>query len=76
MNTITIPRKLAQRDDLIVIPRKEYEALLNLKQLKEFEPTPAQRKLLLKAERDLDKNKNISPIFSNTGKMLKYLHSK
>ena len=36
MNTLTIPRKLAQKDDLIVVPRKEYEALLELKKFKEF----------------------------------------
>lgn len=26
MNTITIPKKMASRDDLVIIPRKEYEA--------------------------------------------------
>ena len=27
MNTITIPKKLIQNDDLVVIPRKEYERM-------------------------------------------------
>ena len=27
MNTITIPKKIAMRDDLVVIPKKEYEKL-------------------------------------------------
>lgn len=36
MPTITIPKKVLRRDDLIAIPRKEYEALLDaLKILKE-----------------------------------------
>ena len=28
MTILTIPRKIAKHDDLVVIPRKEYEALL------------------------------------------------
>ena len=28
MNVITIPRKLAQKGDLVVVPRREYEALV------------------------------------------------
>ena len=28
MDTITIPKKLAQKGDLVVVPRKEYEELL------------------------------------------------
>lgn len=28
MNVITIPKKLAQKEDLVVMPRSEYEALL------------------------------------------------
>lgn len=28
MNTITIPKKLIKNDDLVVIPRKEYEKFL------------------------------------------------
>lgn len=27
MNTITIPKKMASQDDLIVVPRKQYEKL-------------------------------------------------
>ena len=27
MNTITIPKRIAQKDNLVVIPRKEYEKL-------------------------------------------------
>lgn len=60
MNTITIPKKLAGKDDLVVLPRREYEALLELKKLKEFNPTPTQRKALLRAENNLIKRKTLS----------------
>ena len=60
MNTITIPKELARKDDLVVIPRKEYEALLNIKNMKEFNPTTAQRRALLGAERNLIKGKTLS----------------
>ena len=49
MSTVTIPKKLANRDDLVVIPRKEYEALLGLKKIREFTPTPAQQRALGRA---------------------------
>ncbi|OHA09518.1 MAG: hypothetical protein A3B37_00840 [Candidatus Sungbacteria bacterium RIFCSPLOWO2_01_FULL_59_16] len=52
MNTFTIPRKLAEKDDLIVIPRKEYEALLGLKKIREFIPTAAQKKALIRARKN------------------------
>ncbi len=60
MNTITIPRKLAAHDDLVVIPRKEYEALLALKKSKEFTPTLAQKKALQRAERNFLNRKTLS----------------
>jgi len=60
MNTITIPKKLAEKDDLVVIPRREYEALLVFKKFKEFVPTLAQKKALFKAENNFQKGKTIS----------------
>lgn len=60
MNTITIPKKLAQKDDLVVVPRKEYEDLLELKKIKEFIPTPTQKQALLKAENNLKRSKTFS----------------
>ena len=44
MNTITILKKLAQKDGLVLIPRKEYEFLKELKAIKEFSPTVSQKK--------------------------------
>ncbi len=58
--TISIPKKLAKKGDLVVIPREEYEALLELKKIKEFEPTPAQKKSLAQAESNLRKGKSLS----------------
>ena len=60
MSIITIPKKLALRDDLVVMPRKEYEALLELKKFGEFTPTKTQKKALLKAERNFQKGKTLS----------------
>ena len=60
MNTITIPKKLARRDDLIIMPRKEYESLIELKPIKEFNPTLAQKRALIKAENNLRRGKTLS----------------
>ena len=60
MNAVTIPKKLAARDDLVVIPRKEYETLLKLKKFREFKPTSAQKKSLMRAEGNFRKGKTLS----------------
>ena len=60
MNTVTIPKKLAEKDDLVVLPRREYEALLQLKKFKEFNPTAIQKKSLQQAELNLRKGKTLS----------------
>lgn len=60
MNTTTIPKKMAKKDDLVVIPRKEYEALLRLKNVREFSPTSAQKKALVRAEKNFRKGKTLS----------------
>lgn len=61
MNTITIPKKLMKNDDLIIIPRKEYEAVFEfIKRIKEFTPTAAQKKALKKAEDNFQKGKTMS----------------
>jgi len=60
MNTITIPKKLAARDDLIIIPRRDYEVLLALKKFKEFTLTATQKKALVKAEFNFQKRKTLS----------------
>ncbi len=37
MVTITIPKKLIKNDDLVIIPRKEYEKFLKLQTQREWE---------------------------------------
>lgn len=60
MNLITIPKKLAPQDDLVVIPRQEYEELLVLKKYREFTPTAAQKKALARAELNFKKGETLS----------------
>lgn len=60
MNTVTIPKKLASRGDLVVIPRKEYEALLGLKKIREFIPTAAQRNALIRARKNRKEGKYLT----------------
>ena len=60
MATITIPKKLAQKGDLVVVPRKEYEALIELRKTREFIPTAAQKKALIRAEANLKQGKTLS----------------
>ena len=52
MVILTIPKKLTRQDDLVVIPRREYEALLEFKKIKEFTPTFAQKKALTGARKE------------------------
>ena len=60
MAILTIPKKLAGRDDFVVLPKREYEALLGLRKIKEFVPTVAQKRALAKAEQNLKQNKTFS----------------
>lgn len=60
MPTLTIPRKLIGKDDLVVVPRKEYEALTELRKTAEFTPTAAQRRALTRAEQNLKIGKTLS----------------
>lgn len=53
MTTITIPKKAVKERDLVAIPRKEYEMLLNVsKNVKIFKPTQVQKKALQEARRE------------------------
>lgn len=60
MSTITIPKKILKEENLIIIPRKEYEALLKFKKVKDFTPTSMQKKALTKAENNLRQGKTLS----------------
>ncbi|MDP2638602.1 MAG: hypothetical protein Q8P06_00285 [Candidatus Azambacteria bacterium] len=60
MNTLTMLKKLAKKDDLIVIPRKEYEFLKQRNILRKFSPTVSQKKALLLAEKNFKNKKTLS----------------
>ena len=61
MTIITIPKKIARNEDLIAIPRKEYEALLvRRKHVAEFVPTEGQKTALRRAEDNLRKGKTLT----------------
>jgi hypothetical protein len=50
MNLITIPKKMVKNDDLVVLPRKEYERLL-ARLVPEFLPTTADKRELARAQK-------------------------
>ena len=62
MPTITIPRKITKGEELIIIPRKEYEEFLRcrLKENGELILTASQKRLLQKARRNLAKGKYLT----------------
>lgn len=53
--TVTIPSKLTSGKELVVIPLEEYQALMALKEVYEFQPTPLQKKLLERARKNRKK---------------------
>lgn len=60
MPAITIPKDLSRHGELVVIPRKEYEALRSFKRVSEFAPTLTQKRALMQAEKDLAEHKTLS----------------
>ena len=58
--TVTIPAKLTSGKELVVIPLEEYQALMALKEVYEFQPTPAQKKILARARRSRKKGEVIT----------------
>ena len=59
MNLVTIPRKISgAKDDLIVLPRKEYESL-KARAIPEFTPTKTELKALERARRNFAAGKVI-----------------
>ena len=53
--TVTIPSKLTSGKELVVIPLEEYQALVALKEVYEFQPTSAQKRILEKARKNRKK---------------------
>lgn len=53
MTTITIPKSVSKKGDLVAISRKEYEEFLSLKKVMPmFKPTKAELKALARGERE------------------------
>ncbi len=61
MTNLTIPRQLTKGEELVVIPRREYEEFSEwreaVKRFKEFTPTVAQRRDLLRARTEYSRGK-------------------
>jgi len=55
MATVTIPREMAERRDLVAVPRREYEQFIEwqrrVKSAKTFAPTAAQKRALASARK-------------------------
>lgn len=62
MSIITIPKKMTAKDDLVVLPRKEYEALLRLRprMITEVVMTQPQKLALQKARKNLAQGKSLT----------------
>ncbi len=52
MGTLTIPKKLTQGTDLVVLPREEYERLLTARIIPEYTPTTQEKRALARARRN------------------------
>ena len=58
---VTIPKELAQKGGLVIIPRSEYKEFLHWKKLiKTFKPTAAEKKALREARKDFAKGNYIA----------------
>ena len=60
MSTVTIPKKMTKGEELVVIPLKEYEALLWQKKVREFVPTTAQKHALKEARKNRAQGKYLT----------------
>lgn len=54
---ITLPKNFKSGQELVVIPKEEYEALMTLKNVYEFQPTSIQKKALERARKNRKKGK-------------------
>ena len=60
MTTITIPKELVKKGDLIIIPRKEYDEFIEwhkfIKSFKTFTPTAAEKRIIKRAQENYKKS--------------------
>ena len=56
MTTITIPKEISKKYDLVIMPRKKYEEFLELeKAIPVFIPTVSDKKALADARKEMEK---------------------
>ena len=62
MDVITIPKKLAQKGDLVMIPRKEYEILVSRQPrvIRVVRLTPAERRAIKKSKEELARGEYVT----------------
>lgn len=73
MDVITIPKKLAQKDDLVVVPRKEYEELLELKKIiPVVKPSREEMRIIQRGEREIREGKYVE--WATLKRKLAYRH--
>ena len=64
MTTITIPQELTQNRNLVAVPKVAYEEFLawqrRTKSARTFKPTPAERKALARARKNLVKGEYLT----------------
>ena len=61
MDTVTIPKKITQRGELVVIPRKEYETLLLLKRtFPVVKPTKGELRAIRRGEREIARGEYVT----------------
>lgn len=65
MTAVTIPKKLTKGDDLVVLPRKEYEELLRIQQaaaksIKTFKPTVGEKKAIAASRKRLARGEHLT----------------
>ena len=60
MNVVTIPKKLAEKGDLVVIPREEYEELSVFKKfIPVVKPTREEMRVIRRGEREIKEGKYV-----------------
>ena len=77
MTTLTIPKEMTRKGDLVIIPRREYERILDLgKKIirKKVKPVSELDKRLEKALKEVREGKTIGP-FNTVEEGIKFLKS-
>lgn len=73
MPTITIPKKMMENDELVVIPKKDYERFLRLERF-EKKAKSSTEFAIEEGLRDLREGR-VSPTFNSARAAIRYLHS-